>query len=206
MIILGDLPKLRGRRLVKDDRGLCLHAHLLQIFTISLRIDLILLVLVYESDGSPSEIVPNNYFVSSNVCEREINGEEAKQQGNRHSDLSGTGQFQTISSKHVSEITNSSQPKSQPPSLTKHSELGPLIGKIVGPKQRIQLIYVHNTRSKISLQTTTSNMPSRSSEARANTDSTSHFMTQQEKRKKANVVPDTEYQTNKLSSCSKTSG
>ncbi|KAA6389535.1 MAG: hypothetical protein EZS28_014937 [Streblomastix strix] len=108
----------------------------------------------------------------------------AKLQRNRISDLLESEQFQTNFPKHVSEIADTSQPKSQPPLIIKYPVLNPVKGKVIDANQRVQLIYENDTRSKISLQTTTSNKPSRSSKARANTDSTNHFTIQQEQRKR----------------------
>ncbi|KAA6358019.1 MAG: hypothetical protein EZS28_046453, partial [Streblomastix strix] len=78
---------------------------------------------------------------------------------------------------------NTSQPKVQPPLITKPPELGQVKGKVVVPKQKIQQVNEHDTRSK-----TGQSKSLGSPEARANSDTLNHFTPQQEQRKKADVA------------------
>ncbi|KAA6334334.1 MAG: hypothetical protein EZS28_053078, partial [Streblomastix strix] len=100
---------------------------------------------------------------------------------------------------------NISQSKSQKPLITTPPELGQVKGKVVVPKQMIQLCYDHDTRSKTGQPKSVPNKYLGSPEARANSDTSNHFIPLKEQRKKADVAPITEDKSAKHTKGNKTS-
>ncbi|KAA6372960.1 MAG: hypothetical protein EZS28_031514 [Streblomastix strix] len=100
---------------------------------------------------------------------------------------------------------NISLPKCQPPLIITPPELGQVKGKVVVPRQKMQPTNDHDTRSKIGQQKSVPNKSLGSSEARANSDTSNRFTSQQEQRKMADVAPVTEDKSVKHSKGNKTS-
>ncbi|KAA6388234.1 MAG: hypothetical protein EZS28_016242 [Streblomastix strix] len=100
---------------------------------------------------------------------------------------------------------NTSQPKVQPPLITKPPELGQVKGKVVVPKQKTQQVNEHDTRSRSGQLKSVPDKSLGSPEARANSDTLNHFTTQLEQRKKADVAPVTVDKSAKHSKGNKTS-
>ncbi|KAA6361972.1 MAG: hypothetical protein EZS28_042502 [Streblomastix strix] len=93
----------------------------------------------------------------------------------------------------------------QPPLITKPPELDQVKGKVVVPKQKIQQVNEHDTRSKTVQLKSISNKSLGSPEARSNSDTPHHFTPLKEQRKKADVAPVTEDKFVKHSKGNKTS-
>ncbi|KAA6369753.1 MAG: hypothetical protein EZS28_034721 [Streblomastix strix] len=115
------------------------------------------------------------------------------------------GSPHTTHSEKESRNPITSQPKGQPPLITKPPEVGQVKGKVVVLKQRIQQPNEHETRSRTGQLKSIPNKSFGSPEARANSDTSDHFTQQQERRKKADVAPVTEDKSAKRSKGNKTS-
>ncbi|KAA6369155.1 MAG: hypothetical protein EZS28_035319, partial [Streblomastix strix] len=149
----------------------------------------------------------NNEQVNDNRIEgqQQLNSQESNNE-TQHQQDSGNNKPGEIGSPHTTHLEqelrnpNTLQPKVQPPLINIPPELGQVKGKVVVPKQKIQQVNEHDTRSK------TGQLKSLGSpEARANSDTLNHFTTQQLQRKKANVAPDTVYMSAKHSKGNKPS-
>ncbi|KAA6380687.1 MAG: hypothetical protein EZS28_023788 [Streblomastix strix] len=133
------------------------------------------------------------------------NNEIQHQQNNVNNKPKEIGSRHTTHSEQELRNPNTSQPKGQPPLITTPPELGQVKGKVVVLKQKIQQPNEHDTRSKTGQLKSVPNKSLGSPEVRANSDTLNHITLQQERRKKADVAPVTEYKSVKRSKGNKTS-
>ncbi|KAA6393040.1 MAG: hypothetical protein EZS28_011436 [Streblomastix strix] len=131
--------------------------------------------------------------------------QETKLQDNGDTKLRETGSHYTNNPEQELRNPNFSQSKSQSPLITTFPELGQVKGKVEEPNQKMQPTNDHDTRSRTGQLKSVHNKSLGSPEARANSDTPSRIIPQQEQRKKAYVAPVTEDKSAKHSKGSKTS-
>ncbi|KAA6374781.1 MAG: hypothetical protein EZS28_029695, partial [Streblomastix strix] len=131
--------------------------------------------------------------------------QETKLQDNGNTKPTETRSSHTTHPEQELRNPNISQSKGHPPLITTLPELGQVKGKVVVPKQRMQPINDHYTRSKTGLPKFVFNKSFGNPEVRANFDTPNHFIPKQEQRKNAYVALVIEDKSAKRSKGNKTS-
>ncbi|KAA6399694.1 MAG: hypothetical protein EZS28_004781 [Streblomastix strix] len=164
-----------------------------------------------ENDSGTQLHATVNGEANSKINITKISANTPPDNVNRSDGLEENGcrtQLQAVTNKNERENHQKSKhflPKGQLLLITTPPEVSQVKGKVVVPKQRIQPTNDHDTRCKTGQLKSLSNRSLGSPEAIANSDTPSHFTTQQEQIKRADVVPVTEYMSVKHFKGNKTS-
>ncbi|KAA6377866.1 MAG: hypothetical protein EZS28_026608 [Streblomastix strix] len=157
------------------------------------------------NEDNNEQVNDNRIGGQQQLNNQESNNETRHQQDSVNDKPGEIGSPHTTHSEQELRNSNTSQPKGQPPLITKPPELGQVKEKVVVPKQKTQQVNEHDTRSRTGQPKSVPDKSLGSLEATANSDTLNHFTPQQKQRKKADIAQVTVDKSAKHSKGNKTS-